>query len=154
MAFDKSSAKAVSAARLGNTPKKVWTATFPCRNSTSRTALENYPSWTFKYAVSAELAKRKKSYSSFNFLTENLETFRSTELYGAPLEGLTIFVNRISSCRMSMESYRLAELEYAFFQKDQKTKRLKNYRAQSSFFGRSLRMGSLRDRQFYFNTAP
>ena len=44
-----------------------------------------------KYAVSAALAKRKKNYSSFDFLGENLEKFRSTELYGAPLEGSTIF---------------------------------------------------------------
>ena len=35
--------------------------------------------------------KEKKNYSSFNFLAENLEKFRSSELYGAPLEGLTIF---------------------------------------------------------------
>ena len=41
------------------------------------------------------------------------EKFRSTELYGAPLEGSTIFLNRSSICRMSMESYRLAELKYA-----------------------------------------
>ena len=35
--------------------------------------------------------KDKKNYSSFNFLAENLEKFRSTELYGATLEGSTIF---------------------------------------------------------------
>ena len=35
--------------------------------------------------------KDKKNYSSFNFLVENLEKFRSTEHYGAPLEGWTIF---------------------------------------------------------------
>ena len=51
------------------------------------------------------------------FLPENLERFRSNELYGAPLEGLTIFLNRSSTCRMSMESYRLAELKYAFFRR-------------------------------------
>ena len=32
-----------------------------------------------------------KNYNSFNFLAENLEKFRSTELYGAPLEGSTFF---------------------------------------------------------------
>ena len=36
--------------------------------------------------------KDKKNYSSFNFLEENLEKFRSTELYGAALEGSTIFL--------------------------------------------------------------
>ena len=54
-------------------------------------------------------------FHSFNFLAENLEKIRSTELYGAPLEGSTIFLNRSSTCRMSMESYTLAELKYAIF---------------------------------------
>ena len=59
------------------------------------------------------------------FLPENLEQFRSTELYGAPLEGSTIFLKRISSCRMSRENYRLAELKYAIFSTTgRKTKKL------------------------------
>ena len=59
-------------------------------------------------------------------MAENLETFRSTELYGAPLEGSTIFLKRISTCRMSMESYRLAELKYAIFSRTGcKTKKLR-----------------------------
>ena len=49
--------------------------------------LESYPSRTLKYAVLAGLAKRERNYSSFKFLVENLEKFRSTELYGAALEG-------------------------------------------------------------------
>ena len=61
--------------------------------------------------------KDKKNYSSFNFLAKNLEKFRSTEHYGAPLDGLTIFLKRSSTCRMSMESYRLAEWKYAFFRR-------------------------------------
>ena len=56
--------------------------------------------------------KDKKNYSSFNFLAENLEKCRSAEHYGAPLEGSTIFLCRSSTYRMSMESYRLAELKY------------------------------------------
>ena len=36
-------------------------------------------------------SKDETNYSSFNFLAENLEKFRSTEHYGAPLEGSTIF---------------------------------------------------------------
>ena len=69
--------------------------------------------------------RKDKKNSYFNFLAENLEKFRSTELYGAPLEGSTIFLKRISSCRMSMESYRLAELKYAFFSRTaRKTKKL------------------------------
>ena len=55
-----------------------------------------------------------KSYSSFNFLPENLEKFRSTELYGAPLEGSPIFLHRSSFGSTSLESCPLAELKYAF----------------------------------------
>ena len=67
---------------------------------------------------------KDKKYSSFNFLAENLEKFRSTEQYGAPLEGWTIFLGRSSTCRMSMESYRLAELKYAIFRTGRETKKL------------------------------
>ena len=38
------------------------------------------------------IGQKKKKYSSFNFFAENLEKFRSTEHYGAPLEGSTIFL--------------------------------------------------------------
>ena len=58
-------------------------------------------------------------------MAENLEKFRSTELYGAPLEGSTIFLKRSSIRRMSMESYRLAELKYTIFSgTGRKTKKL------------------------------
>ena len=58
-------------------------------------------------------------------MAENLEKFRSTEHYGAPLEESTIFLCRSSTCRMSMESYRLAELKYAFLRRTgRKTKKL------------------------------
>ena len=58
---------------------------------------------------------KDKNYSFFKFLRENLEKFRSTEIYDAPLEGSTIFLNRSSLGRTSMESCRLAELKYAIF---------------------------------------
>ena len=54
---------------------------------------------------------KDKKYSSFNFLAENLEKFCSTELYGAALEGSTIFLCRISLGYTSMESYQLGEVE-------------------------------------------
>ena len=43
------------------------------------------------------------------------EKFRSNELYGAALEGSTIFLCRSSLGCTSMESCRLAELKYAIF---------------------------------------
>ena len=58
---------------------------------------------------------KDKNYSSFNFLAENLEKFRSTELYGAALEGSTIFLCRSSFGCTSMESCQLADLKYAIF---------------------------------------
>ena len=54
-----------------------------------------------------------KKYSSGNFLPENLEKFRSTELYGAALEGLTIFLYCSSLGHKLLESSRLGELKYA-----------------------------------------
>ena len=69
--------------------------------------------------------KDKKMYSSFNFLAENLETFRSSELYGAALEGSTIFLCRSSLGYTSMESCQLADLKYAIFSSTRcKTKNL------------------------------
>ena len=69
--------------------------------------------------------KDKKNYSSFNFLAENLENFRSTEHYGAPLERSTIFLCRSSLGSMAMESCRLAELRYAIFRRTgRKTKKI------------------------------
>ena len=66
-----------------------------------------------------------KNYSCFKFLLENLEKFRSTELYDAPIEGSTIFLYRSSLGHTSIESCRLAELKYAIFSgTGRKTKKL------------------------------
>ena len=56
---------------------------------------------------------------------ENLEKFRSTEHYGAALEGSTIFLCRSSVGSTEMESCRLPELKYAIFSRaGRKTKKL------------------------------
>ena len=60
---------------------------------------------------------KDKKLQLFQFLAENFEKFRSNEHHGTALEGSTIFLCRSSTCRMSMESYRLAELKYAFFRR-------------------------------------
>ena len=84
--------------------------------------------------------KDKKNYSSFNFLPENLEKFRSTEHYGAPLEESTIFLCRSSLGSTSMESCQLPELKYAILSRaGQKTKK---FRARGSFDRWPLSMGS------------
>ena len=69
--------------------------------------------------------KDKKIYSSVNFLAENLEKVRSTELYGAALEGSTIFLCRSSFGSTSMESCQLADMKYSIFGRTgRKTKKL------------------------------
>ena len=69
--------------------------------------------------------KDKKMYSSFNYLVENLEKFRLTELNGAALEGSTIFLCCSSLGSTSIESCQLADLKYAIFSSTgRKTKKL------------------------------
>ena len=69
---------------------------------------------------------KDKNYSSFNFLPENLEQYRSTELYDAPLEGSAIFLYRSSTSHTSLDSSGLAELKYAFFSRTgRNTKKLR-----------------------------
>ena len=59
------------------------------------------------------------------FLPENLEKFRSTEHYGAPLEESTVFLCRSSLGSTAMESCGLPELKYAIFSRaGRKTKKL------------------------------
>ena len=59
--------------------------------------------------------KIKKITALLIFWPENLEKYRSTEHYGAPLEGSTIFLYRSSTSRTPLDSSGLAELKYAFF---------------------------------------
>ena len=63
----------------------------------------------------SRIAQKIKNYSSFNFLAENLEKFRSTEHYGAALKGSTISLCRSSLGSMAKESCQLPELKYAIF---------------------------------------
>ena len=107
-------------------PQKGVNCNFSSPQFNKPSALESSRSRTLKYAVQQDWPKDKRNYSSFNFLAENIEKFCSTELYGAPLEGSTIFLYCSSTCRMSMESYRLAELKYAIFSRTgRKTKKLR-----------------------------
>ena len=68
---------------------------------------------------------KDKKLQLFQFLAENLEKFRSTKNYGAPLEGSTIFLCRSSLGCTSTESCELADLKYAIFSSTEcKTKKL------------------------------
>ena len=69
--------------------------------------------------------KIKKITALLLFWPENLEKYRSTELYGAPREGSTIFLCPSSLGSTSLESCPLAELKYAIFSRaGRKTKKL------------------------------
>ena len=69
---------------------------------------------------------KDKEITALKFWPENLEKFRSTELYDAPLEGSTIFLYRSSLGHMSFKSCRLAEWKYAIFSRTgRKTKKLR-----------------------------
>ena len=59
--------------------------------------------------------KIKKNTALLLFLPENLEKYRSTELYDAPLEGSKIFLYHSSTSCTPLDSSGLAELKYAFF---------------------------------------
>ena len=59
----------------------------------------------------SRMGQKIKNYSSLNFLAENLGKFRSTKLYGALLEGSTIFLYRSSTSRTLLDSSGLAELK-------------------------------------------
>ena len=84
--------------------------------------------------------KDKKITALSIFWPENLEKFRSTEHYGAALEGSTIFLCRSSLGSTAMESGGLPELKYAIFSSTgRKTKKLC---ARSSFYQLPLSMGS------------
>ena len=60
---------------------------------------------------------KDKKITALSIFWRKTKKIHSTELYGARLDGSTIFLYRSSTCRMSMESYRLAELKYAFFRR-------------------------------------
>ena len=70
-------------------------------------------------------AKDKKITALPIFFAEILEKFRSTEHYGAALDGSTIILCRSSLGSTAMESCRLPELKYAIFSRaGRKTKKL------------------------------
>ena len=68
---------------------------------------------------------KDKKITALSIFWRKTEKFRSTEHYGAPLEGSTIFLCRSSLGSTAMESCRLSELKYAIFTRARrKTKKL------------------------------
>ena len=124
MAFDKSGAKAVWAAWLGNTPKRCELQLFHAGN---RQAVRRYKAnhlGRLNVQFQQDWPKNKKI-TALSIFWRKTEKFRLTEHYGAPLEGSTIFLCRSFLGSTAMESCRLPELKYAFFRRTgRKTKKL------------------------------
>ena len=89
-------------------------------------------------------------------MPENLEKFRSTEHYGAALEGATIFLCRSSLGSTAMEICPLAELKYAIFSRaGRKTEKLPRSKLFPSMaFKRGLLEGSTFLFQYASMTRP
>ena len=91
MAFDNSRTKAVLSAWPGPTTKRC---ELPLFHATLGQAVRD---WKALDLVSLNMHfqedwSKDKNYSSFNFLPENLEKYRPTELCHVSLEGSTIFL--------------------------------------------------------------
>ena len=115
MAFDNSCTNAVLSASPGPTPKRCEPQLFLAALGQVVRYSKALDLGSLNMQFQQDWPKDKKNYSSFNFLPENLEKYRSTELYDVPLEGSTIFLYRSSTSRTSLDSSGLAELKYAFF---------------------------------------
>ena len=125
MAFDNSRTKAVLSASTGLTPKRCEPQLFMAALGKvirfSKTLNLRILNMQFQH----DWPKDKTITALLIFLPENLEKYRSTELYDAPLEGSTIFLYRSSTIRTPLVSSGLAELKYAVFSRmGQKIKKL------------------------------
>ena len=126
MAFDNSGAKAIRAARLRTTPERCELQLFFAGIAQAVRRLKVFHLGRLNMQFQQDWRKDKKI-TALKFFAEDLEKVRSTELYGAALEGLTIFLNHSSTCCRSMESCQLAEFKYAIFSRTgRKTKKLQH----------------------------
>ena len=125
MAFDNSCTKAVSSASPGSTPKRCELQLFLAALGQVIRCWKPLDLGSLNMQFQHDWPKVKKITAILIFCPENLEIFRSTELYNASLEGSTIFLYRSSMGHMALESCRLAELKYAIFSRTgHKTKKL------------------------------
>ena len=115
MAFDSSGTKVVWAARLGTTPKTCELQLFLAALGQVIHCSKALDLGSLNMQFQHDWPKDKKIAALLIFLPENLEKYRSTELYDALLEGSTIFLYCSSTSRTPLDSSRLAELKYAIF---------------------------------------
>ena len=91
---------------------------------------------------------KDKKITALSIFWQKTEKFRSTEYYGAALEGSTIFLCRSSLGSTAMESCRLAEFKYAIFSRaGRKTKKLPRSKL---FLSMAFKHGLLEGSTFLF----
>ena len=91
---------------------------------------------------------KDKKITALSIFWQKTEKFRSTEHYGAALEGSTIFLCRSSFGSTAMESCRLPELKYAIFSRAGcKTKKLPRSKL---FLSMAFKHGLLEGSTFLF----
>ena len=115
MAFDNSCTKAVLSASPGPTPKRCEPPLLLAALGQVIRCSKAVDLGNLNMQFQHDWPKDKKLQLFYFFLPENLEKYLSTELYGAPLEGSTIFLYRSSTSRTPLDTSALAELKHAFF---------------------------------------
>ena len=126
MAFDNSCTKAVLSALPGPTPNRCEPQLFLATLGQVIRCSKALDVGSLNMQFQHDWPKGKKMTALLIFLPENFEKCRSTELYDAPLEGLTIFLYRSSTSRTPLDSSGLAELKYGFFSRTERnTKKLR-----------------------------
>ena len=131
MAFGNSCTKAVLSASPGPTPKRCEPQLFLDALGQVIRSSKALDLRSLNMQFQHDCPKDKNSTALLLFLPENLEKYRLTELYDAPLEGSTISLYRSSTSRTPLESSGLAELKYAFFSRTGRN--TKNYSARTFF---------------------
>ena len=147
MALDNSSANAVGAAWLGTTLKRCeLQLLFPrIRQVVWRWEAIDLRRLNMQFQQECPKDKKITALPIFCLKTEN---FRSTEHYGAPLEGSTIFLCRSSLGSTATESCRLPELKNAIFSRTgRKTKKLPRSKL---FLSMAFKHGLLEGSTFLF----
>ena len=111
MAFNNSCSKAVLSASPGQTPKRCEPQLFLATLGQVIRCSKALDLESLNMQFQHDRPKDKKLLLFYFFLPENLEKYRLTELYDAPLEGSTNFLYRGSASRTALDSYGLAELK-------------------------------------------
>ena len=115
MAFDNSCTNVVLSALPGPTPKRCEPQLFLAALGQVIRCSKALNLGSLSRQFQHDWPKDKNNTALLIFFPENLEKYRSTDLYDAPLEGLTTFLYRSSTSRTLLNSSGLAEFKYAFF---------------------------------------